>query len=69
MVDHLRAGDEAEEIPTFSTVKQLRKYSERHNKVFPKDEAKAGGLLKQLLRLFYPHKQAAKRLAQLKQDL
>jgi hypothetical protein len=49
-------------------VKQLRKYSEHNNKIFPKDEAKAGGLLKQLLRLFYPHKQAAKHAGKALQD-
>ncbi|KPI41356.1 uncharacterized protein AB675_8107 [Cyphellophora attinorum] len=58
LLDCLRAGDEAEELRTFRTVKQLQKYSTANKKIFPKDEAKAGGLLRHLLRLFYPHKQA-----------
>ena len=38
------------QLRLFQTQRQLRKYTKRRNKIFPKGDAKAGGILKYLLR-------------------
>lgn len=54
LVDYLRAEDDNAEVPKFPNVKALRIYSKKNGRIFPKEDAKAGGLLKHLLRLFNP---------------
>jgi len=39
-----------DQVRTFPSIKALAKYSIRHKKVFPKESAKAGGILRYLLR-------------------
>jgi hypothetical protein len=40
----------ADKARTFPSIKELASYSIRHKKVFPKESAKAGGILRFLLR-------------------
>ena len=39
-----------DQVRTFPSIKALAKYSIRHKKIFPKESAKAGGILRYLLR-------------------
>ncbi|KAI0306254.1 hypothetical protein B0F90DRAFT_1553819, partial [Multifurca ochricompacta] len=40
----------ADRLTLFPTIKALSKYSKKHKKIFPKQSAKAGGILRYLLR-------------------
>ena len=46
-----RKGD----VKIYKTVHQLREYTFRTKKIFPKQNAKAGGVLRALLRQFYEY--------------
>ena len=40
----------SDKVQTFPSIKALAKYSKKHKKIFPKESAKAGGILRYLLR-------------------
>ncbi|KAH8087129.1 hypothetical protein BXZ70DRAFT_899690, partial [Cristinia sonorae] len=48
--DYVEAKRLGIEVKRFPTLKNLARYTYKHNKVFPKEHAKAGGVLKYLLR-------------------
>ncbi|KAH8800384.1 hypothetical protein F5884DRAFT_825056 [Xylogone sp. PMI_703] len=50
LVDTQRTG---EAVKVFRTVEELRQYTRQNRKIFPRDEAKAGGLLRYLLRKIF----------------
>ncbi|QRV85704.1 hypothetical protein RhiJN_13722 [Ceratobasidium sp. AG-Ba] len=55
LVDLVDMPNTQKPVTRYETVKQLSKYTKKHGKIFPRDEAKAGGILKYLLRqLFGP---------------
>ncbi|KAI0792461.1 hypothetical protein C8Q75DRAFT_753008 [Abortiporus biennis] len=54
LVDVVNAARNPTVVPTprkFGTVKELRKYSYKNKKIFPRDKAKSGGVLKFMLRM------------------
>ncbi|KAF8434372.1 hypothetical protein L210DRAFT_3485540 [Boletus edulis BED1] len=53
IVDLLESGRTGEPVQTFPTLDELREYSVNSRKIFPKQSAYAGGLLKELLREFF----------------
>ena len=50
IVDYIEAKRLGNTVTVFSTVRQLADYTSRTGKYFPKNDAKAGGVLKYLLR-------------------
>ncbi|KAJ2925078.1 hypothetical protein H1R20_g12029, partial [Candolleomyces eurysporus] len=50
LVDLTEGRKHGRKIKTFKTIAKLKKYTWETKKIFPKDDAKAGGLLKYLLR-------------------
>ncbi|KAK7686087.1 hypothetical protein QCA50_010899 [Cerrena zonata] len=50
LLDYHRSGIP---VPIFSTVEELRNYTKRSHKIFPRQQAKAGGVLKFLLRRIF----------------
>jgi hypothetical protein len=55
-VDLVETFHTGEEVHIFSSVAELRAYTRREKKIFPREEAKAGGLLKKLLRPIFKNK-------------
>jgi hypothetical protein len=55
-VDLVETFHTGEEVRIFSSVAELRAYTRREKKIFPREEAKAGGLLKKLLRPIFKNK-------------
>lgn len=47
----IELGSDGEPVQMFRNLDALRSYTKDTKKVFPKDEAKAGGILKYLLRV------------------
>ncbi|KAH7170308.1 hypothetical protein EDB81DRAFT_160457 [Dactylonectria macrodidyma] len=57
LVDLVESPQTGKKAKLFPTVEALREYTLEERKVFPREEAHAGGLLKMLLRqIFYNHK-------------
>lgn len=50
LCDLMKAGIKGGAIPVFANVNDLREYTLSQGKIFPKEDAYAGGLLKFLLR-------------------
>ena len=53
LVDLTQAVDPTTKVKVFPNVEELRKYSIRQKKVFPKDNLEAGSVLRKLLRQFF----------------
>ena len=59
LVDLVDPSLNTKQIQKFDDVKGLAKYSRKHGKYFPREEAKAGGVLRVLLRRLSSGKRAS----------
>lgn len=54
LVDLIERRNDDRPVKVFASLNALRKYTKKTGKTFPKGDAKAGGILKHLLRVMGP---------------